>query len=33
MVPIIVTHFAKPEVMERARKAGAIVVQSFEWIN
>ena len=32
VVPIIVTHFAKPEILERARKAGAIVVQSFEWV-
>ncbi len=30
--PIIVTHFAKPEILERAKKAGIIVVQSFEWI-
>ena len=32
VVPIIVTHFAKPNVLERAKKAGIIVVQSFEWI-
>ncbi len=31
VVPIIVTHFAKKDVLERARKAGMIVVQSFEW--
>ncbi|MEJ5301435.1 MAG: hypothetical protein WHS38_10650 [Thermodesulforhabdaceae bacterium] len=31
VVPIIITHFAKPNVMERARQAGIIVVQSFEW--
>jgi len=31
VIPIIVTHFAKPDVLERAEKAGIIVVQSFEW--
>ena len=31
VIPIIVTHFAKPDVLERANKAGIIVVQSFEW--
>jgi len=30
--PIIVTHFAKPEILEKANKAGILVVQSFEWI-
>ncbi|MCL0049666.1 hypothetical protein M1N04_01025, partial [Peptococcaceae bacterium] len=32
VVPIIVTHFAKPGVLERAQRAGILVVQSFEWI-
>ena len=32
VIPIIVTHFAKPDILERANKAGIIVVQSFEWI-
>ncbi|MBW1975324.1 MAG: hypothetical protein JRI45_07105 [Deltaproteobacteria bacterium] len=32
VVPILVTHFAKPSVLEKAQKAGIIVVQSFEWI-
>ncbi|MBX6423049.1 hypothetical protein [Thermosulfurimonas sp. F29] len=32
VLPVIVTHIAHPEVLERARKAGILVVQSFEWI-
>jgi len=32
VIPILVTHFAKPEVLEKARKTDIIVVQSFEWI-
>ena len=32
VIPIIVTHFAKPDVLERAQKAGIIVIQSFEWV-
>ncbi len=32
VVPVIVTHFARPNVSEKARKAGIIVIQSFEWI-
>jgi seryl-tRNA synthetase len=32
VLPIIVTHFARPEVLEKAGKAGILVVQSFEWI-
>ncbi len=31
LVPILVTHFAKPKVLEKARQAGILVVQSFEW--
>uniref|UniRef100_A0A831ZQF8 Uncharacterized protein n=1 Tax=Desulfacinum infernum TaxID=35837 RepID=A0A831ZQF8_9BACT len=31
LVPILVTHFAKPKVLEKARQAGICVVQSFEW--
>lgn len=31
IVPIIVTHFARPKVLEKAQAAGMIVVQSFEW--
>jgi len=31
VIPIIITHFARREVVERAEKAGIIVVQSFEW--
>ncbi|AEH45725.1 hypothetical protein Thein_1870 [Thermodesulfatator indicus DSM 15286] len=33
VIPLIITHFAKPEILERAQKAGIIVVQSYEWIN
>jgi len=31
VVPIIITHFAKKDILERAEKAGIIIVQSFEW--
>jgi len=31
ILPLIVTHFAHPAVLEKAREAGVIVVQSFEW--
>ena len=31
VVPIIVTHFVRPKVLETALAAGIIVVQSFEW--
>jgi myosin heavy subunit len=30
-LPIIVTHYAKPKVLEKAREAGILVIQSFEW--
>ncbi len=33
VVPILVTHFARPDVLEKARKAGIVVVQSFEWMR
>ncbi len=32
VIPIIVTHFARPDVLERAQRAGIIVIQSFEWV-
>ncbi len=32
VLPIVVTHFARPKVLERAEKEGILVVQSFEWI-
>ena len=32
VIPIIITHFAKPDVLAQAQKAGILVVQSFEWI-
>jgi len=31
VIPIIITHFAKKNVLERAKNAGIIIVQSFEW--
>jgi hypothetical protein len=31
VIPILVTHFAKKTLLEVAKKAGIIVVQSFEW--
>jgi uncharacterized phage infection (PIP) family protein YhgE len=29
--PLIITHFAHPTMLEQAREAGVLVVQSFEW--
>ncbi|MGE0083605.1 MAG: hypothetical protein AB7S75_04220 [Desulfococcaceae bacterium] len=29
--PLIITHFAHPEVLEKAKEQGILVVQSFEW--
>jgi DNA repair exonuclease SbcCD ATPase subunit len=31
VVPLVVTHFARATVLEKARKDGVIVVQTFEW--
>ncbi len=31
IVPLIVTHYARPAVVEQAAKDGIIIVQSFEW--
>ncbi|MEJ5349053.1 MAG: hypothetical protein WHS46_10260 [Desulfosoma sp.] len=31
LMPIVVTHYAKPKVLEKARGAGILVIQSFEW--
>jgi hypothetical protein len=30
-LPLIVTHFARPQVLTAAREKGILVVQSFEW--
>jgi hypothetical protein len=30
-IPLLITHFARPRVLETARERGIIVVQSFEW--
>jgi hypothetical protein len=30
-IPLLITHFARPQVLEAARERGIIVVQSFEW--
>ena len=32
VIPFFVTHFAHPRVLEKAKEAGIIVVQSFEWV-
>ncbi len=31
IIPIVITHFAKKKVLDRAEKKGIIVVQSFQW--
>jgi len=31
IVPLIVTHYARPKMLEQAQAQGIIVVQSFEW--
>ena len=31
VIPVIVTHFAQKDVLEKARQRGILVVQSFEW--
>jgi hypothetical protein len=31
LVPLLVTHFAGPDLLEQARQQGIVVVQSFEW--
>ena len=31
IVPLIVTHYARPRVLEKAEEEGIIIVQSFEW--
>jgi ABC-type transporter Mla subunit MlaD len=31
LVPLLVTHFAHPELLEQARRDGIVVAQSFEW--
>jgi len=31
VLPLVVTHFARGRVLERAQKAGVLVVQSFQW--
>ncbi|MEJ5348581.1 MAG: hypothetical protein WHS46_07815 [Desulfosoma sp.] len=31
LIPLVVTHYAKPKVLEKAREAGMLVIQSFEW--
>lgn len=30
-ISIIITHYARPSFIQRAEKAGHIVVQSYEW--
>ena len=31
VVPVLITHHARPSVLEEARRRGVIVIQSFEW--
>jgi len=31
VIPLVVTHFARATVLEKAGKEGVIVVQTFEW--
>jgi len=31
IVPVVITHYARPQALERADEEGIIVVQSFEW--
>lgn len=31
IVQLVVTHFAQPEMLQRVREHGLLVVQSFEW--
>ncbi len=31
IVPLIIAHYAVPQILENAREQGVIVVQSFEW--
>lgn len=31
IVPLFVTHMARPAALKRAEKEGIIVIQSFEW--
>lgn len=31
IVPLLVTHYARPAMLQQAEEAGVIVVQSFEW--
>ncbi len=29
--PLMITHFAHPVILKKAREEGVVVVQSFEW--
>ncbi len=31
IVPLIITHFAHPDILKKAREQGVLIVQSFEW--
>ncbi len=31
VVPLIITHFAHPDILRKAREQGVLIVQSFEW--
>ncbi|CAN2039020.1 Chordopoxvirus fusion protein [Candidatus Magnetomoraceae bacterium gMMP-15] len=32
IIPLLITHFGRPDILEKAREEGIIIVQSFEWI-
>jgi hypothetical protein len=32
VVRVLITHYARPAVLEKAKEKGIIVVQSFEWL-
>jgi len=31
VVPLLITHFARPEILRKANEQGILVIQSFEW--
>lgn len=31
IIPLFITHYARPVILEEAKNRGVIVVQSFEW--
>ncbi len=31
IVPLLITHFARPKILEKAQQKGVLIVQSFQW--